>query len=250
MADTYGGLELPMPQGELGARAPDKALDAIGSYIKAVGEYLLGAAWSAVAPGEALIKNVFTVRPDDALINPNANLPGLFLWRGPSQQSREGDDYLINRTQVGCTWLIWWDQPLKREILLPFQGAFTNAVHSALGRGRHPAWVVPGDATAGAATRGSVLMQQAGLFEPLDRITSNEIEVSLDPERTGNVVRYKALSLTIPIAERAFRDPALFCVPTISTVDPDNASPPGNPEPAALDLTVSQADNTIDQLKP
>lgn len=247
-ADKYGGLELPMPQGQLGDKAVDKALDAIGGYIKAVAEYNLGAAWAAVAPSErALVRTVFTVKPDDALINP-AQLPGLFLWRGSSQSNREGEDYLITRTQVSCLWLIWWDEPLKREKRLPFQGAFTLHAHAALAKGRHPAWLVPGDTTDGASYRGSVLVKQAGLFQPIDQLATTEIEVVLDPEKTQQPVRYKALSLTFQIAERMFRDPAGWASAT-STATPNNATP-AYPQAAALDLTLTQGGSELDLLKP
>jgi hypothetical protein len=251
MTDLYGGFPLPAVPGAFGQEAPDKALDPIGAYLQAVMPTLIGAAWAAVAPKEELIKRVFKTRPENSLVNQN-QLPALYLWRGRSRRTREADDYLIARTQVTCLWLLWWDTPTKREQRMPFQGAFTHAAHSALARGRNPAWVVAGDTVSGAATRGSVLVQQAGLFEPLDDLETQEIDISLDPERSGTPVQYKALSLVFTIAERMFRDPSLFCVPTISTSDPDNANPgAGFPDAAALDLTVKQVDeNPIEQLKP
>lgn len=251
MTDLYGGCALPATPGDFGQDAADKALDAIGAYLGAVLEVQLGAAWGAVAPNEPLIRGVRKVNPANALTN-NNHLPALYLWRGRSQRTRYADDYLIARTQVTCLWLLWWDSPTKREQRMPFQGAFTHAAHSALARGRHPAWIVPGDTVAGAATRGSVLVQQAGLFQPIDDLETQEIEIALDPEKTGNPVHYKALSLSFVIAERMFRDPALFSVPTISTSAPNNANPgAGYPDAAALDLTVKQVDdNPIEQLKP
>lgn len=249
-ADKYGGLELPMPQPEFGGKAPDKALDAISAYLQAVLPALIGAAWASVCPGEELVKTVFTVKPDDALINP-AQLPGLFLWRGPSRSTREGEDYLINRTQVSCLWLIWWDSPLKREKVLPFQGAITLAAHAALAKGRHPAWIVPGDDPSdatGVSYRGSVLLMQAGLFAPLDELTTNEIDVVLQPNREAEPVKYKALQLTFQIAERMFRDPAGWASAT-RTADPQNATP-SHPQAAALEMLLTQGGNELEQLKP
>lgn len=251
MTDTYGATDLPDDSAQFAAGYHDPVLRSIGGYLSAVLTAKLGTAWGSVAPGEQLIKHVFSVKPQEAMVSA-ATLPGLFVWRGAFTQQREADDYLITRTQLGLMWLLWWDEPLKREKRLPFQGVVTKAIHSALTRGRDPAWVVPGDTTEGAATRGSVLVEQAGLWEPIERITGSEADVTLDPERSGNSVAYKALSLTIQIAERMTRDPALFSVPTISTTDPANANPgAGFPQPAALDLTVLQSDdNTTEQLQP
>jgi hypothetical protein len=248
MTDTYGGLALPMPAPPFAGKAPDKALDAIGDYLQATLTAQLGAAWRSVAPGEELIKTVFTVSPQNALLN-QSQLPALFIWPGRTKSTREAEDYLVTKTQVSAIWLLWWDSPLKREQRLPFQRSVTLTAHALLARGRHPAWVVTGDTTAGAATRGSPLLKQAGLFAPIDELETNEQDISLDPEKSGNPVYYKALSLSFLIAERAFRDPALWPEAT-STSSPSNANPPTYPQAAALDLTVSQADNVIDVLKP
>jgi hypothetical protein len=249
MTDIYGGLALPAVAGEFAGKALDPALDAITSYLQAVLPVRLGAAWASVAPREDIVRTVCTVNPRDCLVAPQM-LPALFVWRGPAQMTREAEDYLITRTQLGCTWLLWWDEPLKRERRLPFQGAIVKAIHESLCRGRHPAWVVPGDTTRGAATRGSVLQQQAGLLEPFGAMSAAEIDIMLE-QKGGTAVAYKALSLTIPIAERMERDPTLFTVPTISTSDPQNGNVGTDIEPAALDLTVLQSpDNTTEQLKP
>lgn len=255
MTDTYGADPLPSTDELLDdkrvVRAPDRALDAIASYLKAVLPERLGALWAQVAPGEDLIRETFTARPQDCLIAPS-QLPALFIWRGRSQKTREAEDYLTSRTQLGLTWLLWWQDPLKRERYLPMQGIVAKAIHDTLTRGRNPAWVVLGDATAGAATRGSVLVQQAGLLEPIRDIQDDFVDVSLDPGNTGNPTRYKAISITVPIAERMVRAPELFTVPTINTATPNNANPgAGFPYPGSLDLTVTQQDtNPIEQLKP
>jgi hypothetical protein len=259
VSDTYGALELPMATGDFGGKAVDPALDAITSYLLAVLPARLGAAWDSVAPGEQLIKSTLTVSPKDSLIAP-AMLPALFVWRGAFQQTREADDYLVTRTQLGCMWLLWWDSPLKREKRLPFQGAVTKVIHEALARGRNPAWIAPSDRALIAAgtdptdiaSRGSVLLEHAGLFEPIEKINGSEMDVVLDQERSGQPVAYKALSLTIQIAERMARDPAIYSVPSVNTTDPDNANAgAGFSEAAALDLTVAQGDdNTIRQLQP
>lgn len=255
MTDLYGAQPLPAPQAvnfaKRGDHAPDRALDAIASYLQATLVAQLGASWRSIAPGNELVAETFTIDPADAMVNPG-QLPALFVWRGPVSFSREAEDYLTARTAVNITWLLWWDGPLKRERYLPFQGQLMLAVHAMLTRGRHPSWVVPGDATPGAATRGSVLVQQAGLVEPIRDMRSQSVDVALDPGKTGTPVRYKALALTVPIAERMARDPALFTVPSIDTSNPDNANPgAGFPQPGALDLTLTQQDtNPIEQLKP
>lgn len=255
MADTYGAEQLPsadaLVSDKRGRRAPDRALDAIAAYLKAVLPERLGALWAQVAPGEVLIRETFTARPQDCLVT-QAQLPALFIWRGRSTKTREAEDYLTSSTQLGLMWLLWWQDPLKRERYLPMQGIVAKAIHETLARGRHPAWVVRGDTTPGAATRGSVLVQQAGLLEPIREIQDDFVDVSLDPDNSGVPVRYKALSLTIPIVERMTRDPELFTVPSISTSDSDNANPgAGHPYSGALDLTVThQATNPIEQLKP
>lgn len=256
MTDLYGAQPLPASAEPLrfakrGDHAADRALDAISGYLQATLRFQLGAAWEQVAPSNELIAETFTIDPADALVNPS-QLPALFVWRGPANYTREAEDYLTARTAVNVTWLLWWDAPLKRERFLPFQSQIMLAAHAMLTRGRHPSWVVPGDTTPGAATRGSVLVQQAGLVEPIRDMRSQSVDVALDPGKTGTPVRYKALSLTVPIAERMFRDPALFTVPSIDTAAPDNANPgAGFPYPGALDLTVEQQDtNPIEQLKP
>jgi hypothetical protein len=251
MTDVYGGINLPATPGEFSKAAVDPALSAIGSYLQAVLTGKLGAAWATVAPGQKIVASVYNVRPQDALTK-TSDFPALFLWRGPFTQTREGEDYLITRTQLGLLWLLWWDKPTKREIQLPFQGMVAKAIHSALTRGRDPLWIAAGDTNVDNATRGTPLFSTAGLYEPLRDMSGNETDITLDPEKSGNPVSYKALSLTIPIAERMRRDPALFSVPSISTSDPDNVNvDAGYPEAAALQLTVEQSeDNTIEQLQP
>lgn len=260
MTDLYGGEQLPalaalQLDGRV-PRAPDKALDAIASYLHAVLETRIGAQWRVVHPGsKGVVVETFTVRPQECVVNP-AQLPALFVWRGSFDAKREAEDYLTKRTQLGIMWLLWWPDPLKRERYLPFQGLVAKAIHESLARGRHPAWVVPGDATAGAATRGSVLVDQAGLLMPIDAISGQLVDVSLDPDKGGNPVAYKALSITATITERLVRDPSLFTVPTISTSDPQNGNAGTGLEAAALDLTVGQSNdadftgNTTEQLKP
>ncbi len=255
MTDLYGAQPLPATEGlasaKRGDHARDRALDAIASYLKATLTHELGAAWNEVAPSNELVAETFTINPANALVNPS-QLPALFVWRGAASFTREAEDYLTARTPVNITWLLWWDSPLKRERFLPFQGPVALAVHSLLTRGRHPAWVVAGDATPGAATRGSVLVQQAGLVEPIREMRSAEVDLALDPGNTGTPVRYKGLALTVSIAERMARDPALFTVPSISTADPDNANPgAGFPYAGSLDLTLTQqTSNPIEVLKP
>lgn len=255
MTDFYGAQPLPATDGvsvaKRGDHARDRALDAIAGYLKATLVSQLGSVWEAIAPSNELVAETFTIDPADALVNP-AQLPALFVWRGPASFTREAEDYLTARTPVNIVWLLWWDGPLKRERFLPFQGQLMLAAHSLLTRGRHPSWVVAGDTTPGAATRGSVLVQQAGLVEPIREMRSQPLDVALDPGKTGTPVRYKALSLTVPIAERMARDPALFTVPSIDTANPDNANPgAGFPYPGAMGLTLTQQDtNPIEQLKP
>jgi hypothetical protein len=259
MTDIYGAEALPAPASlQLDGRVPraaDRALDAIASYLQAVLEARIGAQWATVYAGsKGVVIETFTVRPQECTINP-AQLPALFVWRGSFQATREAEDYLTTRTQLGIMWLLWWPDPLKRERYLPFQGIVSKAIHESLARGRHPAWVVPGDATPGAATRGSVLVDHAGLLMPIDAISGQLVDVSIVGSKDAPPVDYKALSITATITERMVRDPALFTVPIISTSDPQNGNPGSGLEPAALDLFVSQSnddtfDNTTEQLKP
>lgn len=249
MTDFYGAEALPATPGAFGQKAPDKALDSILAYLAAVLPVLAGDRWAAIAPRTKVVESTYTSHPKDLIVNSN-HLPGLFAWRGRFKQDREAEDYLITRTELGLMWLLWWDGPAKREIYLPFQGIVTKAIHSALARGRHPSWAVAGDTEPGAAERGSVLKDQMGLVEPIEKMNGDLVDITLD--LGGNAVRYKAWTVNVMIAERMVRDPALFSVPTISTTDPDNANPGGGyPQPAALDLTVAQGeDNTIEQLQP
>src|SRR5688500_15130499 len=200
MADTYGGLPFPIPAGDFGATARDPALEAICSYLTAVIQSKCSVAWAAIAPGEkAVVASAWWTHPDHVLLNPG-QLPALFVWRGRATRTRLSDDILRAVTPLNILWLLYRQQAVKREIWAPFQVSVANVIHASLAKGRDPAWVVAGDTTANAATRGSVLIKQAGIEHEIADCMTEEVPITLSTDG-GEPQVHRALSVTCEIIE-------------------------------------------------
>jgi hypothetical protein len=233
MTDIYGATSLP-------AVADDEFVDPltyyIASYLQAALNAQLGQAWSRLAPGKDVVRRFYTANPEQVLFNESAT-PALFVWRPESEHSTEkvADDYHVTTSTLRAHWLQPHDSSLKRERRMQFAGPLSKAVHSALIEGRHPAWVVPGDADETSATRGSLLMTWAGLLRPPE-VRSQTLPVTFQID-DGEPVTYQAIFFSIKCVEPLTRSRLAR-----SGLNPTIVS--------GLELTVDQDGNEIESLIP
>lgn len=253
MVDQFGGIDLPVQVPAAGEGAPDPALELMGAYLQAVLRAKMGAMWAVVAPGSVskpadICRHFYPSHPEDVLPLQDASLPALFLWRSKSQHTREAEDYAVDKGEITLLWLIPIEQPDKLQKRLRVQSALVKVIQAALLEGRDPAWVMAGDTDPTAATRGSVLPIKAGFLYRLEPRESKPLPITIQPDGVGEPVKYRAKAVMVDIVERLERKPAVHGV--TSTTTPNNAAPPTYPQPAALDLTLTQGGNVIDQLGP
>lgn len=234
MTDFYGAISIPSEPAE---DFVDPLTHYIGSYLTAVLPALVGDSWARIAPGQDLVRRFFTADPAEVLFNESA-LPALFVWRPDSEHSIErlADDLHVTTSNVRIFWLQAHDTSPKRERRMQFAGPLSKAVHVALIEGRHPAWVMPGDADATASTRGSLLMTWAGLIRPPE-VRSQTLPVTMQVDG-GEPVTYQAVVFTVRCTERLTRT----ALGHSRRQDPTITS--------ALDLTVDQDGNEVLSLLP
>lgn len=231
MADQYGAITLPF------VASPDfvdPLTYYIGNYLKAALNAQLGDAWAVIAPGKELIRSVFTADPAEVIFS-DAALPALFVWSPVSENAWLGDDFSVQISTVKIFWLQPHDSNPKRERRMQFAGPLSKGVNSALIEGRHPAWVVAGDADPTAAKRGSLLMSWAGLIM-WPEVRSEVLPVTMQIDG-GDPVVYQAVIFTLKCTQRLDR----------SITDRSGRNPT---IVSKLDLTVDQDGNTVESLIP
>lgn len=227
MADTFGALAFPVPAPSAGQAVGDPALDAITAYLAAVLTANLQTAWAAsgVGDGQSIVKTVNKNSPEDGLFN-KEDMPILFVWRGDSTNECITDDWVKKKTQVHVHWVTRpADQP-KRAARSPIYNAVSSAIERALEQGRDPAWVDPADDDLEAATRGSVLMGRAGLFEWPILSSCKPYPVTIQIDESEARPYWSVLGM-IDISEILEIDPATDA-------------------PAAATITVNQTDASTD----
>jgi hypothetical protein len=146
MPDRFGALPLPLPA--VTGPAGDPALDVLGSYLAAVLSAELGHAWAPLAPGRPVVRRVFPHSVAKRRFV-KEDLPSLFLFRSGTGQCQQYtiDAYLRTQTVL----VQWVFPPALNEHQTdrdPFVNAIGSVLERAINRGRHAAWVVPGDLAA------------------------------------------------------------------------------------------------------
>jgi hypothetical protein len=222
MTDTFGATSLPIANVARSGGLPtepigDPAMATLLAWARAVLTAEVGPAWADLAPGEPVVRCVHfhDPRAEDFAVQ---RLPALFAYREAGRFGKADDG---RWTEERPTTLLWVYPPGSDDKMPARRGvavALGRALHEALGplNGRHPSWVVTGDADPFAAVYGSSLLDHGG-FE----------EIRLDATRTAQVevadATFEAISLDLICREVWYRAPKL----TGSTITTINQGPGG-----------------------
>jgi hypothetical protein len=214
MADEFGAVQFPVaPPRNDDQSVTDPALDKIGSYLQAVLNNRLNAAWGAVAPNTKFVQQFFTNNPTDSTFN-DRDLPALFLWRSRSMDDQLADDYLETITDVVVLWIPTTADQFKRSLRDPIFNGFQKATSQAINVGRDPAWVDPLDPDSESPELGSVLMERAGLFRMPYATTCKRVDNGVKIDKGSGTATYPAYVLTLRISEVNRQDPSVHGVPS------------------------------------
>jgi hypothetical protein len=160
MTDTFGGTSFPVAVPASDEPVGDAALYRLGQCLTAVLNHYVGAAWSAVAPGRAVVERVYYHDPKEWV--DESHLPALYIWSDQGRSARVADELVEERRTIQVR---WFDDPCSedhREQRAPILSAIAKCITRALFRERDPAWVAADDTDARAATKGSSLPKLGG----------------------------------------------------------------------------------------
>jgi hypothetical protein len=209
MADAFGALALPAPVASAGAAVGDPLLDTLLAYLKAAINADGGAAWAAVAPGTPA--PVATVRAHNPRLWFNTrDLPALFLWRGGApRRAREAQGIDTAESTLTLAWVPSLASPEHTIRRWSFRNVVEKAVHRALARQRHPAWVVEGDTYYDAATLGSVLARHTKHTRLAVTGGPEDVDIVV-PSGENETEAFPAVQWTLTVAEAYEPDLAAY----------------------------------------
>jgi hypothetical protein len=155
----------PTRPGESNTAALDPALSVLGAFFKAVLEHYCEPAWSAISPGEPLIRTLITGHDPEDWDFQDGDAPLLALWRdGEAVPTRLQDG---NSQQASAVNVLWVAPPADEQKLAarsPFFRAFSAALLLAYQNERDPCWIKPGnEANPVDRTYGSYVWGLAGI---------------------------------------------------------------------------------------
>jgi hypothetical protein len=214
MGHRSGALTLPVPAPEDDESLGDPAIDVLAGFFSAVLTAWLNTAWTAVAPGEPVVRTVYKHDPEE-IDFVSKDLPLLCLWReGDLAPKQLADGYQEMETTLNILWVPPPAPQTKSSRRHTFLSAFSKAIAAAIENERDPSYIHPDDVgSAEARAYGTDVQRKAGLDRwLLQRVTRVPVEVPVDGQR---VYRYPAYLATLLIAETAETDPSAFgTVPT------------------------------------
>jgi hypothetical protein len=214
MPHTSGALELPAPAPEAGESLGDPAIDVLADYFSAVLTAWLDTAWTAVAPGEPVVRTVYKHDPEEIDFR-ESDLPLLCLWReGDTAPKQLADGYQEMETTLHVLWVPPPAPQGKNARRHAFLSAYSKAIALAIEHERDPAYVHDDDAGDVSATCwGSDVFRKGSIdWWRLQRVTRVPVDIPIDGQR---VFRYPAYLATILLGETTDTDPAAFgTVPT------------------------------------
>ena len=155
-------LDVPIVQGaEKTPSTGDPLLVTLGSFLGTVLIADCGSAWEAIQPGfkplanglrdgragQNIARRIFDFDPRRQVPYNDADLPALFLHRGPGVPSQTfcADSYRRSKT-LFVEWVCLDPKSELKERRGSFGNAVSAALCNAIWRGNHPAWVAPADA--------------------------------------------------------------------------------------------------------
>lgn len=163
--DSLGPLFLPVDVpivtgAEKTPSAGDPLLITLGSFLGTVLHADCGAAWEAIQPGfkplqnglrdgragQNVVRKIYYFDPRRQLPFNEADLPGLFVYRGPGVPAQRFCADSFRRTKlVVVEWLCLDPTAELKERRASFGNAVSSAMQNAIWRGNHRAWVAPFD---------------------------------------------------------------------------------------------------------
>lgn len=200
---TLGGLSIPLAPTPRGETPADPALSTFARYLTAILRTYAGAAWTALAPAEPIVRKYFTHDPEEYEFV-DKDLPALYLFRTGSAKQIEqfAEDWRVHHDGVRIFWVLPYasqDKQAERKAFLPAVG---KLIDSAFDRGRDPAFVAVGDPDPTAARQGSVVQRIAGVEWAIGREWKPlRLAIRMRPGE-GEQRVYDALDFKLEIAER------------------------------------------------
>lgn len=210
MADQFGAVQFPVPApASKSDSVSDPALDKLGGYLQAVLNANLNTAWHSVTPGgRDFIENVIVQDPQDGLFN-ESQLPALFLWRVSFTSERISDDWTETTTDVNALWVPQTADQARRALRSQIINGLEKNITHWLRRGRHPAWIDPGDTSANVTTDGSVLIARARFLRWPKLMSLKPNKLTIEKDEGVKPARYPGALAVIRIFEKNSWDPAL-----------------------------------------
>ena len=220
MAHFFGAMPFPAAAPGATATLTDPGLDVVIDYVQTVLETHLAAAWSAVAPGEPIVRKTFTHKPVDSFHA--GDLPALYCWREKDGASRVADAFEQTQGKLRLMWVYPPTGNIETHARRSsFLNGFAKVIHRAVYKERDPAWVHADDAADVAANMyGSSVLVKAGFdWWQFEDVQADILDVETERER----LVFPMLIAEIDVRESEQSDPAAT-----------------NREPTALELTIKE----------
>ncbi len=208
MADTFGALQLPVPEPATKAESFDPFLQYSLSYFQAVVNAKATDAWQKRVKGSAVQQPIHTVHDYDPaeLSFVERDLPALYMWRSKGRETEwMASDILVAKTDISVLWIMPAIDQEKQKSRVQFVNDIHKLIASAVELGRDPSWILDGDTDPQAATYGSVYPRWAGISELTLGDWKQKLFVVVD-EETKTHYTFHALDLTMHLEEVLTRD--------------------------------------------
>jgi hypothetical protein len=167
MGDTFGAAALTLETPVAGEAAGDPGLSRIANYLQACINADAATDFHTVFPETAfpnVVRHAFTHDPRRFVLNDKV-LPSLYLFRtGGNRVERLSEDIDLSHDTLQLFWILPDKaQERQRDRVTLFSRIHKQIAH-AIELGRHPAYVMAGDADETAASLGSVIYRVAGIY--------------------------------------------------------------------------------------
>lgn len=209
MPETYGPTELPaaVPSLETDEAAGDPVLTVLGAFLAAVINADCGAAWRAIYPTDDPVRSVRFTNPNEISEFVERDLPALFVYRQSQQLQRIADTWFEDQSAIVAVWVPPPGTMRRLTERQPFANNVVKAVHRALARGSHPAWVADGDTSPGVDTFGSDLIATARLSKDLLGFRVEKVPITVESVDGSAPKRYPGVQAVIETHELLEQSP-------------------------------------------
>lgn len=225
MADTYGGLEIPVPVPETSGPTythpeivtGDPLIGNLAHFLYVVIRAQVQDAWNSIHPAQPVVKRFFPNDPED--IFNEEFLPGLFVYR-PGRETREqveafeqtADDYRFQKSRVECWWILDNAQIANQRARNQMIDTVRKVIDRAIMIGRDLAWLLPEDTDPTspsydpkAVTQGSSLAYHTGAAT-IELVHASPADFVRKMNLPAQPRRYQSLKMSFYIEELLVRD--------------------------------------------